>query len=81
MKNNKTIKDDYPMLVFAAEEGGYVAEIPTLKGCLAQGDTLQECLEELELVKSLWLETARMNNEPLPDADKIVKKVRAVLAA
>jgi hypothetical protein len=29
-----------------------------LKGCLAQGETLEETLEELETVTKLWLETA-----------------------
>lgn len=49
----------YPFLAYPANEGGYVAEIPALKGCIAQGDTLDETLSELEIVENLWLETAK----------------------
>ncbi len=53
---------NYPMIIYPCEERGFVAEIPGLKGCLAQGDTLQETLEELMVVKDLWLETAQKND-------------------
>ena len=56
-----------PIIIYPAEEGGYVAEIPALKGCLAQGETLEECLQELKTVQTLWLESARRNNQVIPD--------------
>ena len=46
-------KIKYPIIIYHADEGGYVAEIPALKGCLAQGDTLSETLDELETVETL----------------------------
>jgi antitoxin HicB len=49
---------EYPTVTFPCAEGGYVAEIPALKGCLAQGETVDEALEELQIVLDLWLETA-----------------------
>ena len=49
----------YPIIIYPAEEGGYVAEVPALKGCLAQGETLEECLQELKTVQDLWLESAK----------------------
>ncbi len=53
----------YPIIIYPAEEGGYVAEVPALKGCLAQGETQAECLKELKKVQTLWLESAKRNNE------------------
>ena len=53
----------YPIIIYPAEEGGYVAEVVALKGCLAQGETLTECLEELNTVQALWFESARQNHE------------------
>ena len=53
----------YPIVIYPAEEGGYVAEVPALKGCLAQGETLEECLKELKTVQAFWLESVRRNNE------------------
>jgi antitoxin HicB len=57
----------YPTVTYACEEGGYVAEIPALKGCLAQGETLDEALEGLKVVMELWLETAQRYGQKLPD--------------
>lgn len=70
----------YPMVIYPAEEGGYVAEVPALKGCLAQGDTLIECLEELQEVQTLWLETAKRHKEKVPSAAQVVKKLRKMVA-
>jgi antitoxin HicB len=62
----------YPIVIYPCEEGGYVAEIPALKGCLAQGETLDEVLDELKVVTELWLETAQKYGQQLLDvADSI----------
>jgi antitoxin HicB len=57
----------YPIVIYPCEEGGYVAEIPALKGCLAQGETIEEVLSELKIVTNLWLETAGKYGQKLPD--------------
>jgi antitoxin HicB len=71
---------NYPMVIYPAEEGGYVAEIPALKGCLAQGETLGECLKELAKVQKLWLASARRNKENIPTAAEVVAKLRKLVA-
>ena len=70
----------YPIIIYPAEEGGYVAEVPALKGCLAQGETQAECLKELKKVQSLWLESARRNNERIPSAEEVIAKLRKMVA-
>lgn len=67
---------NYPVLIYPSEEGGYVAEVPALKGCLAQGETLNETLEELEIVENLWIETAKKYGQPLPDVERAIQKVK-----
>jgi predicted RNase H-like HicB family nuclease len=76
------MKDDlkYPIVIYPAEEGGYVAELPALKGCLAQGDSLGECLRELRKVQRLWLDSAKRNKEKVPDAAKVVARLRKMVA-
>nr|WP_229425821.1 type II toxin-antitoxin system HicB family antitoxin [Lusitaniella coriacea] len=69
---------NYPIIIYPCDEGGYVAEIPALKGCLAQGETLSETLAELEIVKKLWLETAKKHGRTLPDVEGEVQKVKAL---
>jgi antitoxin HicB len=70
----------YPIVIYQAEEGGYVAEVPALKGCLAQGDTLLECLEELKEVQTLWLESAKRHKEKVPSAAQVAAKLRKMVA-
>lgn len=74
-------KFKYPFVIYPADEGGYVAEIPSLKGCLAQGETLAETLEELQIVADLWLESARNNGEALPNEEKEYERIKSKLAA
>ena len=75
-----TEQSRYPVIIYPAEEGGYVAEVPTLKGCLAQGETQAECLEELERVQALWLKSAKRNHEKFPTAAEVTAKLRKLVA-
>lgn len=70
----------YPIIIYPAEEGGYVAEVPALKGCLAQGETLVECLQELKTVETLWLDSARRNNRKIPTPDEVMAQMRKLVA-
>jgi predicted RNase H-like HicB family nuclease len=70
----------YPIVIYPCEEGGFVAEIPALKGCLAQGETLEETLQELITVRTLWLETAQKHGQKLPDEGNAIAKVKALSA-
>ena len=56
---------NYPVVIYPCEEGGFVAEIPALKGCLAQGERIEEAFQELRLVLQLWLEAARSHQQVL----------------
>ena len=70
----------YPVIIYPAEEGGYVAEVPALKGCLAQGETQSECLKELRKVQALWLESARRNHQKIPSPSEANEKLRKMVA-
>ena len=70
----------YPIVIYPCEEGGYVAEIPALKGCLAQGETLDEVLDELKTVTELWLETAEKYGQVLPDLSESIEKMKVLSA-
>jgi len=35
---------EYVLVIHAAEEGGYWAEVPSLPGCFTQGETVEEVL-------------------------------------
>jgi antitoxin HicB len=44
------------------EDGQYFAEIEDLPGCMADGETVSQALENLEIAKRLWIES-RMEAE------------------
>ncbi|PSB18953.1 type II toxin-antitoxin system HicB family antitoxin [Phormidesmis priestleyi ULC007] len=69
---------NYPIVIYPCDEGGYVAEVPALRGCLAQGETLPETLEELEIVTKLWIETAQKHGQSLPDVDTAIEKAKTL---
>jgi predicted RNase H-like HicB family nuclease len=60
-------KKDYHINIFYSEDdGGYIADIPDLESCSAFGKTPQEALEQVQIAKSAWLETARELGRPIP---------------
>jgi predicted RNase H-like HicB family nuclease len=46
------------VLIHPAEEGGYWAEVPALRGCYSQGETLEEVYENIREAIEGWLEVA-----------------------
>jgi predicted RNase H-like HicB family nuclease len=45
-------------LIHAAEEGGYWAEVPALRGCITEGDTWDEVILNLQEAIEGWLAVA-----------------------
>ena len=43
-------------VIHKAEEGGFLAEVPSLPGCSTQGETLEELTENLRDAITLWLD-------------------------
>jgi len=41
----------------AAEEGGYTVFVPSLPGCISEGDTREEALKNIREAIELYLET------------------------
>lgn len=54
-------------IIHKAEEGGYWAEVPALKGCVSEGETYQETLDNIKEAIEGWLES---QNEPPDSQDK-----------
>jgi len=47
--------DDLKAYIHEAQEGGYWAEVPALPGCLTQGETLDEVVENINDAIQGWL--------------------------
>jgi predicted RNase H-like HicB family nuclease len=49
----------YEMIIYWSEEDqAYIAEVPELPGCMADGKSYQEAVNNAEKVIAEWIETA-----------------------
>lgn len=46
----------FHVIIEQDEDGGYVGKVPELKGCLSQGDTLDELMKNIKEAIELCLE-------------------------
>lgn len=56
----------YAVTVYPEPEGGYVAVIKDLPGCMTQGETADEIMENIEEARQLWIETAYDFDDLIP---------------
>ena len=55
------------ILYWSDEDQAFIAEVPELPGCAADGATRQEALANAEIVIGEWLETARAMGRAIPE--------------
>lgn len=56
----------FRVLIEQDEDGVFIAEVPSLPGCLTQGDTRSEVLENIREAISLYIESLEAHDEPIP---------------
>jgi predicted RNase H-like HicB family nuclease len=55
------------ILYWSVDDDAFIAEVPELPGCAADGPTRQEALSNAEIVIQEWIETARELGRPIPE--------------
>jgi predicted RNase H-like HicB family nuclease len=55
------------ILYWSDEDAAFLAEVPELAGCAADGATRQEALANAEIVIAEWIETARELGRSIPE--------------
>ena len=57
----------YEIIIYWSEaDSAFIAEVPELPGCAADGKTYKEALENVEVIIAEWLETAKSLGRPIP---------------
>lgn len=54
------------IIYWSDEDNCYVAEVPELAGCMADGETMAKALENVAAVVDEWIETADMLGREIP---------------
>jgi predicted RNase H-like HicB family nuclease len=58
----------YEVIIYWSEEDrAFIAEVPELPGCAADGATYQEALANAHVVIQEWIETATELGRPVPE--------------
>lgn len=58
----------YEIIIYWSDEDeAFIAEVPELPGCMADGKTYREVIENLEVVIEEWIDTARGLGRPIPE--------------
>jgi predicted RNase H-like HicB family nuclease len=55
------------ILYWSEEDQAFIAEVPELPGCAADGETYQEALQNVEVIMQEWIETAKELRRPIPE--------------
>ena len=55
------------ILYWSDEDQAFIAEVPELAGCAADGSTRQEALANAETVIAEWIEAAKEIGRPIPE--------------
>ena len=68
----------YTVVLEQESDGGFVASVPTLPGCVSQGDSRVQALDHIREAIELYVEDCRDAADPIPtDAGKEFVEVEA----
>ena len=57
----------YAAIIYWSEaDKAFVAEVPELPGCVADGPTYEDALEMIQEVMNIWIETQKEMGHPIP---------------
>ena len=56
----------YTVVLEQEPDGGYVASVPALPGCVSQGDTREEALANIREAADLYIEDCIAAGDPVP---------------
>jgi len=54
------------VIYWSHEDEAFITEVPELPGCLANGSTYKEAVDNVEVVIQEWIETAKKLGRPIP---------------
>jgi len=61
----------YTVILKREADGGFVASVPVLPGCVSQGDDRAEALRNILEAIELYVEDCRISGDPVPEEDSL----------
>ena len=63
---------EYVLVIHGADEGGYWVEVPALPGCFAQGETIEDAIEDAREAIPSHRDALRAEGQDLPNEHIVV---------
>ena len=64
----KMMNSKYEIILYwSKEDDAFIAEVPELAGCMADGKTYQEALQNVKVIVDEWIETAKALKRPISE--------------
>jgi predicted RNase H-like HicB family nuclease len=69
------VKRYYKVILEPQEEGGYTVTVPSLPGCISEGDTYDESLTNIKDAIELYLESLQADGLPIPEENHLIVEI------
>ena len=69
----------YKVVLEPCEEGGYTVFVPSLPGCISEGDTFDEAIENIKEAIKGWIGVSKEYGDEIPPSDVIIESVQVAI--
>jgi predicted RNase H-like HicB family nuclease len=61
------MENGYEIIMYwSKDDNAIIAEVPELPGCMSDGATYNEALQNIQIIINEWIETAKSLSRPIP---------------
>ncbi|MCX5858522.1 MAG: type II toxin-antitoxin system HicB family antitoxin [Proteobacteria bacterium] len=71
------VKKIYKVIFEPQEEGGYTVTVPSLPGCISEGDSYDKALANIKEAIALYLESLQADGLPVPEENHLIVEIEA----
>lgn len=62
-------------IYWSDEDDAYVAEVPSLPGCVSHGSSYEHAAHNIHEAMKLWLASAKRHHDPIPEYDRAAEEI------
>jgi len=66
INNSNPILIKFTVILEPQEEGGFTVTVPTLPGCISEGETIEEALNNIKEAIELYIKVLKEDGKPIP---------------
>ncbi|AKA49453.1 antitoxin HicB [uncultured archaeon] len=66
MNNSNPILIKFTVILEPQEEGGFTVTVPALPGCISEGETIEEALNNIKEAIELYIKVLKEDEKPIP---------------